>query len=98
MRPRVPNEGLVQPGDVKRGCAKCLACLIVGVGFRGAKITQWLIWHKSGGVRVRFRVRFQAVKVPLSGGFPVENPTNKATASKLFLMGISLSEYGSEGF
>ena len=46
----------------------------------------------SGGVRVRFRVRFQAVKVP------VDNPTNKAIASKLFLMGISLSEYGSEGF
>ena len=44
--------------------------------------------HKSGGVRVRF----QAVKVPPFGGFPVENPTNKATASKLFLMGISLSE------
>ena len=38
------------------------------------------------------------VKVPLFGGFPVENPTNKATASKLFLKGISLSEYGSEGF
>ena len=34
--------------------------------------------------RIRFRVRFQAVKVPSFGGFPVENPTNKATASKLF--------------
>ena len=52
----------------------------------------------SGGVRVRFRVRFQMMKVPLFGGFPVENPTNKATASKLFLKAISLSEYGSEGF
>ena len=29
----------------------------------------------SDGVRVRFRVRFQAVKVPIFGGFPVENPT-----------------------
>ena len=48
--------------------------------------------------RVRFRVRFQAVKVPIFGGFPVENPTNKATASKALLRGISLSEYGSEGF
>ena len=38
----------------------------------------------SGGVRVRLRVRFQAVKVPIFGGFPVESPTNKATASKLF--------------
>ena len=38
----------------------------------------------SGGVRVRFRVRFQPVKVPIFGGFPVENPSNKATASKLF--------------
>ena len=38
----------------------------------------------SYGVRVRFCVRFQAVKVPIFGGFPVESPTNKATASKLF--------------
>ena len=38
----------------------------------------------SGGVRVRFRVWFQAVKVPIFDGFPVENPTNKATAPKLF--------------
>ena len=37
----------------------------------------------SGGVRVRFRVQFQAVKVPIFGGFPAENPTNKATASML---------------
>ena len=34
---------------------------------------------RSDGVRVRFRVRFQAVKVPIFGGFPVENPTKKAT-------------------
>ena len=40
--------------------------------------------HQSGSVRVRFRVRFPAVKVPMFGGFPVENPTNKATAPKLF--------------
>ena len=33
----------------------------------------------SGGVRAWFRVRFQ-----ISGGFPVESPTSKATASKLF--------------
>ena len=31
-------------------------------------------------VRVRFRVRFQVVKVPIFGGFPVESP---ATDSKL---------------
>ena len=43
-------------------------------------------------------VRLQAVKVQIFGGFPVENPTNKATASKLFLRGISSSEYGSDGF
>ena len=39
---------------------------------------------KSGGVRVRFRVRSQAAKVPIFGGFPVENPTDKAAASQLF--------------
>ena len=55
----------------------------------------------SGGVRVRLRVRFQAVKVLIFGGFPVENPTKKATASKLFLREFlcpstvrSGSEYG----
>ena len=52
----------------------------------------------SGGVRARFCVRFQAVKVPIFGGFPVENPTNKATTSKPNLRGISLCEYGSEVF
>ena len=52
----------------------------------------------SDGVRVRFRVRFQAVKVPIFGGFPVENPTNKANRLKALLRGISLSEYSSEGF
>ena len=31
-----------------------------------------------------FGYGFQAVKVPNFGGFPVENPTKKATASKLF--------------
>ena len=35
---------------------------------------------------------------PNFGGFPVENPTHKATAAKLFLRNISLSEYGSRGF
>ena len=38
------------------------------------------------------------MKVSIFGGFPVENPTNKATGLKALLMGISLSEYGSEGF
>ena len=52
----------------------------------------------SDGVRVRFRVRFQAVKVQIFGGFPVENPTKKANRLKALLRGISLSEYGSEGF
>ena len=52
----------------------------------------------SGGVRVRSRVRFQAVKVSIFGGFQVESPTNKATGLKALLTGISLSEYGSEGF
>ena len=51
----------------------------------------------SDGVRVRFRVRFQAVKVPIFGGFPVESPTKKVNRLKAFLRGISLSEYGSEG-
>ena len=56
--------------------------------------TQWV----SDSVRVRFRVRFQVVKVPIFGGFPVENPTKKANRLKALLRGISLSEYGSEGF
>ena len=49
-------------------------------------MAQFRLWfpQRSGGVRVRFRVRFQAVKVPIFGGFPVENPTKRATASKLF--------------
>ena len=53
----------------------------------------------ADGVRVRFRVRFQAVKVQIFGGFPVESPTKKANCLKALLVrGISLSEYGSEGF
>ena len=52
----------------------------------------------SDGVRVRFRVRFQAVKVPIFGGFPVESPTKKVNRLKALLRGISLSEYGSERF
>ena len=51
----------------------------------------------SGGVRVRFRVRFQAVKVPIFDGFQVENPTKQPPRSSS-LRGMSLSEYGSEGF
>ena len=50
------------------------------------------------GVRVRFRVPFQAVKVPIFGGFPVENPTRKAAASKLFQGGFLRPRVGSEGF
>ena len=53
--------------------------------------------HLSDGVRVRFRVRFQAVKVPIFGGFPVENRTKKANRLKALLRGISLSENSSEG-
>ena len=53
---------------------------------------------RSGGVRARFRVRFQALKVQIFGGLPVENPTNKATGLKALLRATSLSEYGSEGF
>ena len=40
--------------------------------------------NSSDGVRVRFRERFQAAKVPIFSGFPVETPTKKATTSKLF--------------
>ena len=57
-----------------------------------------LILRVSDGVRVRFLVRFQAVKVPIFGGFPVENPTKKANRLKALLRAISLSEYGLEGF
>ena len=38
------------------------------------------------------------VKVRIFGGFPVENPTKKANCLKALLRGMSLSEYGSEGF
>ena len=38
------------------------------------------------------------MKVSIFGGFPVENPTQKATGLKGVLTAISLSEYGSEGF
>ena len=38
------------------------------------------------------------MKVPIFGGFPVENPTKKANRLKALLRGVSLSEYGSEGF
>ena len=31
----------------------------------------WFWNSQSGGVRVRLRVRFQAVKVPIFSGFPV---------------------------
>ena len=54
--------------------------------------------RNSEGVRVQFRVRFQAVKVSIFGGFPVENPTKKANRPKALLRAISLSEYGSEVF
>ena len=54
--------------------------------------------YGSEGVRIRFRVRFQAVKVSIFGGFPVENPTKIANGLKALLRATSLSEYGSEGF
>ena len=38
------------------------------------------------------------MKVPIFGGFPVENPTKKANRLKALLRVISLSEYGSERF
>ena len=38
------------------------------------------------------------MKVQIFGGFPVESPTKKANRLKALLRGISLSEYGSEGF
>ena len=48
--------------------------------------------HDSpGGVRARFRARFQAVKVPIFDGFPPGSPTNKATAQSSFLKGITVS-------
>ena len=60
----------------------------------------------SGSVRVRFLVRFPAVKVPIFGGFPVENPTNKkqppqSSSKGNFFVRVRfggvprLSEYGS---
>ena len=52
----------------------------------------------SGGVRVRVRVRFQAVKVPILAGFPVESPTKKANRLNALPRRISLSEYGLERF
>ena len=53
--------------------------------------------HFSESVRVRFRVRFRAVKVPIFGVFSVEKPTKKANRLKALLRGVSLSEYGSKG-
>ena len=38
------------------------------------------------------------MKVPIFGGFPVENPTKKANHLKALLRVIFLSEYGSERF
>ena len=43
-------------------------------------------------------MRFEAVKVPIFGGFPLGNPTSKANRLKDLLRGISVSEYSSEGF
>ena len=54
--------------------------------------------HKSGGVRVRFLVRFQAVKALIFGGFPVENPTKKANRLKALLRGISCPSTVRRGF
>ena len=38
------------------------------------------------------------MKVPIFGGFPVENPTKEANRLKALLRGVPLSEYGLEGF
>ena len=59
-----------------------VACRLMILGLK-------MTYH-SDGVRVRFPVRFQAVKVPIFGavkvpifgGFPVENPTRKANRLK----------------
>ena len=48
-------------------------------------------------VRLRFRVRVQAVKVPIFGAFPLENLTNKTAASKLFYPGHQTSLTTSPG-
>ena len=51
----------------------------------GGRVVGSLSCHESQEVsetvRVRFRVWFQAVKILIFGGFPVESPTNKATTS-----------------
>ena len=49
----------------------------VAFGARFKGLSLYFLYQKSGGVRVRFWVRFQAVKVPIFGGFPVENPRRK---------------------
>ena len=57
-------------------CGSACCCL-----WAGLRVAMW-ITHVGGkfsdGVRVRFRVQFQAVKVPIFGGFPLESPTEKA--------------------
>ena len=63
----------------------------------------WATLNSFGGFgglleSTRFRVGFESVTVPVFGGFLLRNPINKASSSKLFFKGISLSEYGSEGF
>ena len=70
--------------------------------FQNKSIT--LLVVREGGVNVLTVSEYglvygsKAVKVPIFGGFPVENPTKKANRLKALLRGMSLSEYGSRGF
>ena len=84
------SDTCVRPYENKAKCVRC------------PPLRYYLerLWRDMGsdGVRVRSRVRFQAVKVPIFGGLPVESPTKKANRLKALLRGISLSEYGSDGF
>ena len=68
-------------------------CCVDGLSPFGPHL-EWVLREHSDGVRVRF----QAVKVPIFFGFPVESPTKKANHLKALLRGISLSGYGSERF
>ena len=53
--------------------------------------------RSSGGVRVRFRVRFQAVKVPFSVDSQLRAQLRKQPPQSSSKGTFSLSEYGSEG-
>ena len=68
------------------------------VGFRGVAFRTCRRFLVSGGVQVRFRVRFQVVKVPNSMDSQLRTQRRKQPASKGLLTAISLSECASEGF